>query len=134
MHIAMVWIMLSSCGASHHSLSRYVASLLAAKSRSSCRAQIAFAYRSELVVYLSKQQLSLICALAYIFGLWPSATFVSWNPHPLRLTLIDVCLRKHQWCRSVPGFQLNSVCRINNQCMETYPRGPHKIPTKNSNT
>ena len=67
-------------------------------------------------------------------GLWPSATFVSWNPHPLRSTLIDVCLRKHQWHRSVLGFQLSSMCCINNQCMETYPRTPHKIPTKNSNT
>ena len=71
-------------------------------------------------------------------GLWPSATLMSWNPPPLRSTLIDVCLRKHQWRRSVPGFQLNSVCHINNQCMETYPRTPtaktpHEIPTKNSN-
>ena len=124
MHMTMVWTMLSSGGASHRSLSRYVASLLAAKSHSSRCAQIA--YRSELVVCLRKQQLSLICALAYILGPVALGYLLNWNPHPLQSMLIDVCLRKHQWRRSVPGFQLNSVCHINNQCMETYPRTTYR--------
>ena len=106
-----------------------------------------FAYRSELVVCLCKQQLLLICMLAPSLGLWPSATLMSWNPHPLQSKLIDVCLRKHQWHCSVLGFQLNSMCLINNNCMKMYPRTPtakspsqnsnkkfqQKIPTKNSN-
>ena len=64
---------------------------------------------------------------------WTSATFMSWNPNPLRSTLIDFCLCKHQWRRLVPGFQLNTVCHINNQCMETYPRTPTaENPSRNS--
>ena len=64
----------------------------------------AFAFRSELVVCLHKQQLSLICC-GPILGLRPCG----WrrNPHPLRSTLIDVCLHKHQWRGSVPGFRLH---------------------------
>ena len=102
-----------------------------------------FAYRSKLVVCLRKQRLSLICAVAYTLRPVALGHFHELEPHPLRSMLIDVCLRKHQWRRSVPGFQLNSLCHINNQCMEPYPRTPsakttHKIPTnvptKNSNT
>ena len=93
MHMAMVLTTLGSGGASHRTLSRYVASLLAAKSRFSRRTQIAFAYRSELVVCLPKQRLSLICALAYILGpVAPGYLERSWNPHPLRSTLIDACV------------------------------------------
>ena len=156
MHMAMVLTTLGSCGASHCSLSRYVASLLAAKSRSSHHAQIAsliarsllfaYAYNSKQQL-LCKQQLLLICMVAPSLGLWPSATLMNWNPHPLRSTLIDVCLRKHQWHCSVLGFQLNSMCLINNNCMKMYPRTPtaktpspnsskkfqRKIPKKNSN-
>ena len=92
--------------------------------------------RSSLVAYANNSFRSSAC-WPISSGLWPSATLMSWNPNPLRSMLIDVCLRKHQWRRSVPGFQLNSVCLINNQCMETYPRTPqqkppHKIPAKNS--
>ena len=117
MHMAMVRTTLSSCGVSHHSLSRYVALLLAAKSRSSCRAQIAsLIARSSSFAYANNSFRSSAC-WPISSDLWPSATLMSWNPHPLRSTLIDVCLNKHQWRRSVPGFQLNSVCHINNQCM-----------------
>ena len=117
MHMAMVWTMLLSCGASHCSLSCYVASLLAVKSRSSRRAQIAslIAWSSSFA-YANNSFRSSAC-LPIFSGLWPSATLMSWNPHPLQSTLIDVCLCKHQWRCSVQGFQLNSVCHINNQCM-----------------
>ena len=138
MHMTMVWTTLSSCGASHHSLSRYVTSLLASKSRSSRRVQIAsLIARSSLFAYANNSFRSSVF-WPISSGLWPSPTLMSWNPHPLRSTLIDVCLRKHQWHRSVLGFQLNSSCHINNQCQETYPRTstaktPHKITSRNSN-
>ena len=141
--MTMVWTMLSSFGATHRSLSRYVASLLAAKSRSSRRAQIASLIARSSSFAFANNGFHSSARWPIPSGLWPSATFMSWNPHPLQSTLIDVCLCKHQWCRSVPGFQLNSLCHINNQCMELYPRTPtakttHKIPTnaatKNSNT
>ena len=134
MHMAMVLTTLGSGGASHRSLSRYVASLLAAKSRSSRHAQIAsLIARSSLFAYANNSFRSSVC-WPISSGLWPLATLMSWNLHPLRSTLIDVCLHKHQWRRSVPGFQLNSVCLINNQCMEMYPRTPTaKVPSQNSN-
>ena len=134
MHMAMVLTTLGSGGASHRSISRYVASLLAAKSRSSCRAQItSLTARSSLFANANNSFRS--SARWPIFsGLWPLATLMSWNPHPLRSTLINVCLRKHQWHRLVPGFQLNSVCLINNQCKKTYPQTPTaKTPSQNSN-
>ena len=109
--MAVVWTTLSSCGASHRSLSRYVASLLAVKSRSSRRAQIAsLIARSSSFAYANNSFRS-SARWPISSGLWPSATLMSWKPHPLRSTLIDVCLRKHQWRRSVPGFQLNSMCQ-----------------------
>ena len=76
-----------------------------------------FAYRLELVVCFRKQQLSLVCTLAYILGPVTLGYFDELDLHPLRSTLIDVCLRKHQWHRLVLGFQLNSVCHINNKCI-----------------
>ena len=41
-------------------------------------------------------------------GLYPQACGPAdeWDPHPLRSMLIDVCLHKHQWRRSVPGSPL----------------------------
>ena len=103
--------------ASHRSLSRYVASLLAPKSRSSRHAQIALLIaRSSSFAYANNSFRSSACS-PISSGLWPLPTSMSWNPHPLRSTMIDVCLRQHQWRRSVLGFQLNSVCHTNNQCM-----------------
>ena len=131
MHMAMAWTTLSSCGASHCSLSHYVASLLAAKSRSSHHAQIASLIAQSSSFAYANKSFHPSARWPICSGLWPSATFMSWNPHSLRSTLIDVCLRKHQWRRSVPGFQLDSMCHTNNQCMETYPRTP---TAKNSNT
>ena len=122
MHMAMVLTMLWSGGASHHSLSSYVTSFFAAKSRSSHRAQSAFTYCSELVVCLRKQRLSLICALAYILG--PVALGYlerSWNPHPLRSTLIGVCLCNINGVARCRDSSSNNMCHINNQCMEKYP-------------
>ena len=103
--------MLWSGGASHHSLSRYVALLLAAKSRSSHRAQIAFAYRSELVVCLRKRQLSLISMLAYILG-------------PVALSYLEELespsppINGVTRCRDSSS---NSWCHINDQCMVLNP-------------
>ena len=54
-----------------------------------------------------KRRLSLICSAAYVLGpagLWPCGG--AGNPHPLLTTLIDVCLRKHQWRHLVAGFPL----------------------------
>ena len=67
MHMAMVWTTLSNCGASHRSLSRYFASLLAAKSWSSCRAQIASLIAQGSSFAYANNSL-LICVLAYILG------------------------------------------------------------------
>ena len=103
MHMAMVLTMLGSGGASHRLLSCYVASLLAAKSRSSRHAQIAsLIARSSLFAYANNSFRS-SAHWPISSGLWPSATLMSWNLHPLRSTLIDVCLHKHQWRRSMPG-------------------------------
>ena len=128
MHMAMVLTMLSSFWATHCSLSRYVTLLLATKSHSSRRVQIASLIARSLSFAYANNSFHLSAWWPIPEGLWPSATFVNWNPHPLRSTLIDVCLHKHQWRRSVPGFQLNSGCLINNQCMETYPRTTAKTP------
>ena len=90
--------------ATHRSISRYVTSLLAPKSHSSHREQNAslitwsssFAYANDGFRSSTRWPRS--------SGLRPCGGAA--NPHPLRSMLIDVCLRKHQWCRSVPGFPL----------------------------
>ena len=115
-----------------HFLATSLRSLLRNLAPPAVRRSLSLIARSLLFAYANNSFHSSAC-WPISSGLWPSVTFVSWNPHPLQSTLIDVCLRKHQWHCSVPGFQLNSVCRINNQCMETYSHTPQKIPTKNSN-
>ena len=90
--------------ATHRSICHCVASLLVLNLPPGADR---FAHRSELVVFLA-------CARNDGFrssarrpmssGLRPCGG--AGNLHPLRSTLIDVCLRKHQWLRSVPGFLL----------------------------
>ena len=90
--------------ATHRSISRYVASLLAPKSHSSRREQNAslIAWSSSFAYGNNGFRSSAWWPRSS--GLWPCSG--AGNPHPLRSTLIDVCLRKHQWHRSVPGFPL----------------------------
>ena len=90
--------------ATHRSISHYVASLLAPKSHSSRREQNAsLIARSSSFVYANNGFRS--------SAWWPRSLGLrpcggAGNPHPLRSTLIDVCLCKHQWRRSVLGFLL----------------------------
>ena len=107
----MVLTTLWSGGASHHSLSHYVASLLAAKSRSSLHAQVAFAYRSELVVCLRKRRLSLICALAYILGPVALGYLEELESSSPPINGVARCLDSSS----------NSWCHINDQCMVLNP-------------
>ena len=92
--------------ATHRSISRYVALLLAPKSHSSHRDQNASLIARSSSFFLLAQETT---AFAHLLGgldlaLRPCGG--AGNPHPLLTTLIDVCLRKHQWRRSVPGFPL----------------------------
>ena len=86
--------------ATHRSSSRYVASLLAPKSHSSRREQNAsLIARSSSFAYANNGFRS--------SAQWPRSSGLrpcggAGNPHPLRSTVIDVCLRKNQWRRSVP--------------------------------
>ena len=88
--------------ATHHSISCYVALLLAPKSHSSRHEQNASLIAwSSLFAYANNG----FCSSAW----WPRSSGLrpcggAGNPHPLRSTLIDVC--KHQWRRSVLGFLL----------------------------
>ena len=108
----MVWTTLGSGGASHRSLSRYVASLLAAKSRSSRRAQIAlFIARSSSFAYANNGFRS-SARWPISSGLWPSATLRSWNPHPLRSMLIDVCVRQTSMASLGAGIPASIACAI----------------------
>ena len=84
----------------HPSISRYVASLLAPKSHSfHCEQNTSLIARSsELVVFL-----------AHSSARWPRSSGLrpcggAGNPHPLLTTLIDVCLRKHQWQANINGI------------------------------
>ena len=128
MHMAMVLTTLWSGGASHCSLSRYVALLLAVKFCSSRRAQIVFPYRSELVVCLCKQQLSLICKLAYILGPMALSYFDELeSPSPPINACTNISGIAQCWDSSS-----NSVCYINNQCMEMYPHTTYRKMVKYS--
>ena len=122
--------------ATHRSISRYVASLLAPKSHSSRREpnaslisrsarSLSFAYANNGFRSSARWPRSL--------GLWPCGG--AGNLHPLRSTLIDACLRENQWRRSVPGFQLPSEvpyhCHMQGEPYKT-PRHKKyltKIPT-----
>ena len=91
-----------------------------------------FALRSSLVVFsclCKKQWLSLLCLVAYSpqAASGPAGIGVS---HPLRSTLIDVCLCRHQWHCSV----LESPIPIARSNTIVLCKGNHiKIP-KYSNT
>ena len=88
--------------ATYRSISCYVTSLLAPKSHSSHREQNAsLIARSSSFAYANNSFHSSVR--------WPRSSGLrscsgAGNPHPLRSNLIDVCLRKHQWRHSVPGF------------------------------
>ena len=73
---------------------------------SSHQEQIASLFALSSLFFLLKQETTAFAPL--LGGLYPRACGLAGNenPHPLRSTLIDVCLRKHQWRRSVPGFPL----------------------------
>ena len=91
-----------------------------------------FALRSSF--FLLKQETTAFALL--LGGLYPRACGPagSRNPHPLRSTLIDVCLRKHQWRCSVPGFPL-PIARYHTIviCKGNHIKSHTKIP-KYSNT
>ena len=90
--------------ATHRSISHYVTSLLAPKSHSSRREQNAsLIARSSSFAYANNGFRS-SARWPRSLGLRPCGG--AGNPHLLLSMLIDVCLHKHQWCRSVPGFPL----------------------------
>ena len=113
----MVWSMLWAGLVRHRVLSHYVASLLASKSRSSRQAQIArsssFAKANNGFRFSlgARSLLAQTTAFAHLLRTYLSSGLrpCRWrrNLHPLRSTLIDACLRKHQWRRSVLGFRLH---------------------------
>ena len=74
--------------------------------RSSHHEQITSLFALSSSFFLLKQETTAFAPL--LGGLYPRACGPagSGNPHPLRSMLIDVCLGKHQWRRSVPGFPL----------------------------
>ena len=119
--------------ATHHSISCYVTSLLAPKSHSSrCEQNASLIARSSSFAYANNG----FCSSAWwprSLGLWPCGG--AGNPHPLQSTLIDVCLHKHQWRRSVPGFPLPSEvpyhCHMQGEPYKTpsHKKSHTKIPT-----
>ena len=73
---------------------------------SSYREQIASFFALSTSFFLLVQETT---AFAPLLGsLYPRACDPAgeWDPHPLRSMLIDVCISKHQWHRSVPGSPL----------------------------
>ena len=89
--------------ATHRSISRYVASLLAPKFHSSHREKNALLIAWSSSFAYANNGFHSSARWPRSSGLWPCSG--AGNPHPLRSTLIDV-LRKHQWHHSVPGFPL----------------------------
>ena len=103
--------------------------------RSSHHEQIASLFTLSLSFFLLKQETMAFAPLLGGLYPWACSPAGSRNPHPLRSMLIDVCLHKHQWRRSVPGFPLPIaryhtivICKGNH----IKPPPPQEVPHKNT--
>ena len=76
--------------------------------RSSHHEQIAFLFTPSSSFLLKQETPPFACLLGGLYP-WACGPAGEWDPHPLRSTLIDVCLHKHQWCCSVPRSPLPIV-------------------------
>ena len=101
--------------------------------RSSHHEQIASLFTPSSLFLLSQETPPFALLLG---GLYPRTCSPAgeWDPHPLLSTLINVCLRKHQWRRSMPGSPLPIVryhtiiiCKGNH-----IKPSPQEVPYKDS--